>query len=147
MATTAPNPVGSLLLLRERPSIQLPLRKRPCMRSPSFSPPTSPEEHVVWAKLAGHSPWPARIVSDDQRTSEEAYRQADGVRKTNDDTLVHFFGTDNIAWVNRNKAVLSWNTGLQLEYNRRTFRPSKRKSKSQFEKALDEVESFLEEME
>lgn len=139
MATTAPSPVGSHLLLRERPSIQLPLRKRPCMRSPPPEP--AQEERVVWAKLAGHSPWPARVVSDDQRTSEEAYRQADSVRKSNDDTLVHFFGTDNIAWVNKNKAVLSWNTGLQLSYNRRPFRPSKRKSR--FEKAMEEVESFL----
>lgn len=140
--TTAASSVIAYLP-REKPSISLPLRKRLCMRS-SLQETGMRVVRVVWAKLAGYSPWPARVIPENLRNSLEAYVQADGARRSNDDTLVHFFGTDDLAWVNEEKAILPWSIGLQLSYDRRELRKLKRKL--EFEKALTEADSFLSEI-
>lgn len=53
-------------------------------------------------------------------------------------TLVHFFGTDDLAWVNGGKAILSWDMGLQLSYHPRELR--KQNGKLEFVKAFNEVD-------
>lgn len=76
-------------------------------------------ENVVWAKVRGYRPWPARIVDETEREQEPTYKLADEYREQGDDVLVRFFGTNEIAWVTREKAITTWKSGLNLNYHNR----------------------------
>lgn len=97
------------------------------------------KERVVWAKVYGYRPWPARIIQDDERDLEPSYKQADGFRKRGEDTLVVFFGTDDISWLRHDKAVTFWKLGLKRKYH---VAPQKNKA---FQNAMSEVRKYCSE--
>lgn len=115
-------------------SIDLPIKKRSCASR------VYARERIVWAKLAGYKHWPARIIPDKLRASNPNYRQADSHRRKCDDTLVHFFGTDDLAWVNGKKAVVAWEEGMHLRYHR--LKVTSKNDSKQFIAAVDQVENF-----
>lgn len=96
-------------------------------------------EQVVWAKVQGYRPWPARIVQNDEREEEPSYKIADEYRQEGDDVLVIFFGTSEIAWLNKKKAVTPWKMGLLKRYHEYGT-PSK-----SFKKGLSEVRQLCSE--
>ncbi len=93
-------------------------------------------EGIVWARLTGYRPWPARIISDNERLSEPTFGQADKYRTKEDDTLVFFFGTNDIAWLRRKKDIYYWKAGLNKNFHKTTMR------NTLFEKSLDEVRAY-----
>ena len=66
-------------------------------------------QKIVWARVSGHRPWPARIL-DDERALE--------FRKPTDDTLVRFFGSGDLAWLKRDRAIVPWKIGVQKRHHR-----------------------------
>jgi len=95
-----------------RKRLVLPIRKRSYMKYAITT------ERIVWAKVTGYKHWPARIVPDSIRKSYDDYKQADEFMKDTDDTLVFFFGTSQIAWVQRKKAIVGWKEGVSSGYSR-----------------------------
>jgi len=75
-------------------------------------------ERIIWAKLSGYRPWPARIISDSEREDDEGdfYEQADAFKRPEQDTLVIFFGTNDLAWLSKDKAIRPWKYGLRHDY-------------------------------
>lgn len=91
------------------------------------------ESGIVWAKLAGHPAWPARIV---EREESEEYRNYLQFRKHDDDVCVRFYGTHDVAWLRKRNAVVPWKLGRIRKLHHVV---KKRKS---FAKALQEVRAF-----
>lgn len=97
-------------------------------------------ERIVWAKLAGYKHWPARIIPEHLRASNPDYQQADSYKWKSENALVHFFGRNDLAWVNGKKAVVPWKKGKYLRYHRTKF--SSKKNSKQFQVAVDEVRKY-----
>lgn len=94
-------------------------------------------ERIVWAKLAGYRPWPARMIGDAEREEDPFFQQADGHKRAEDDTLVCFFGSNDLAWVVRKKAIKPWKAGLQQGYEN-----ARQKDKT-FRFALAQVQQYV----
>lgn len=91
-------------------------------------------EGIVWVKMYGYRPWPAQIVDPKtSKTNSPSFKAARIYKQENDDTLVTFFGTHEVAWVRKEKAIRPWKAGL----NRRFHVVPKRKKS--FHMALREV--------
>lgn len=90
-------------------------------------------EGVVWAKVVGYRPWPARIIADAEYDAQPTLHKADKYRLQEDDTLVVFFGSKDISWLQHEKAITPWKAGLKRRYH---THPSKTKA---FRRALREV--------
>jgi len=101
-------------------------------------------ERIVWAKLRGYKHWPARIIPEELGATNADYKEADSYKAKSDDTLVWFFGTHNIAWVNSKKAVVPWKEGKRLSYHRpkMTSKKNSKKYSKEFNDAVDEVRKF-----
>lgn len=95
-------------------------------------------EGIVWAKVYGHPAWPARLVEAKESQVEPRYRLADEHKQEGEDTLVTFFGTSEIAWVARAKAIRPWKTGLQKKFQRKGWRHKA------FRRALAEARKYAE---
>lgn len=117
----------------------LPIRKRTCMSR------VCARERIVWAKLSGYKHWPARIIPDKLRASSLDYQQADSYKKQTDDTLVVFFGTNDLAWVNAKRAVVPWKKGKLLRYHVTEKKHASKKNTKEFADAVHEVRSFCSE--
>lgn len=93
-------------------------------------------EGIVWVKISGYRPWPAQIVDPGSpRTSSLSFQNAKSYKQESDDTLVTFFGTHDVAWVRKEKAIRPWKAGLKRRFH---VVPKRKKS---FHVAMDEVRS------
>lgn len=82
-------------------------------------------ERILWAKVSGYRHWPARIV--------DALGEGD-----DDEVLVEFFGTFEVAWLSRTKATRPWKMGLKKKYNKAP------KTQKMFHRAIAQVAELCE---
>jgi len=99
-------------------------------------------EGIVWAKLSSYKHWPARIITEELRATHSDYKMADSYKKDTDDTLVCFFGTNDLSWVNAEKAVVPWKKGLSLSYHLPKKNRKKKKYSEEFIAAIGAVRKF-----
>eukprot|EP00171_Calliarthron_tuberculosum_P008568 IDg8568t1 len=94
-------------------------------------------EGIVWAKISGYRHWPAQIVDpSSQRATSLSFQNAKSYKQETDDTLVTFFGTHDVAWLRKDKAIRPWKAGLKRRFH---IVPKRKKS---FHAALLEVQTL-----
>jgi SET domain/PWWP domain/AWS domain len=72
------------------------------------------ENDVVWTKIRGHPYWPAQVVNLTPKVLEQKrFKDALRFRRRLDDTCVQYFGTLQIAWVQKAKTCISWASGVE----------------------------------
>lgn len=73
---------------------------------------------LVWTKLKGHPYWPSQMVSECIAYSkEERFSFARNKKKMGDDTCVMYFGSLEVAWVNRIKCCVSYTEGIAQNFH------------------------------
>lgn len=70
-------------------------------------------EDIVWTKIKGHPYWPSQVVNVTRKLAqEERFKAAEPFKKRGDETCVQYFGTLEIAWVDRAKSCIGWTEGV-----------------------------------
>lgn len=105
------------------------------------------QKDVVWTKIKGHPYWPTQLVQlNSELESEKRFKQAGRFRSRGAVTCVMYFGTLEIAFVNKEKACISWEEGLQkgtvLPIGLGGSQSSAKVTKPAFKLALIEVKGF-----
>lgn len=94
-------------------------------------------EGIVWTKIKGHPYWPSQIVDVTPKLlTQKRFQDATRFRRRTDDTCVQYFGTLEIAWVEKAKITISWAEGVQKKLH---LALSKR---HRYRQALDEVKGY-----
>lgn len=94
-------------------------------------------EGIVWTKIKGHPFWPSQIVDVTPKlTAQQRFKNAQRFKRRVDDTCVQYFGTLEIAWVEKDKSIISWTEGVRKKLHlalRNRFR---------YMQALNEVKGY-----
>lgn len=95
------------------------------------------QQNIVWTKIKGHPFWPAQHVRIHAGLEmQPRFKSAAKFRRRVDDTCVMYFGTCEIAYVNAEKACISWKEGITKNYH------TSHKNRTVFQRALQEVKAF-----
>lgn len=69
---------------------------------------------IVWTKVKGHPYWPSQIVTEIENLGRQPrFENALRYRRSDNHDCVMYFGTCEIAFVNREKSCLSWDEGVK----------------------------------
>lgn len=98
---------------------------------------TADDRGIVWTKIKGHPYWPAQMVAlTPQLSAETRFAEASRFRRRTDDTCVQYFGTLEIAFVQKAKCCISWKRGIDMGLHKT------QRKRVMFHRALDEVRGF-----
>lgn len=99
--------------------------------------PLADAEGIVWTKIKGHPYWPSQIVNVTPKLlKQNRFQDATRFKRRTDDTCVQYFGTLEIAWVEKAKMTISWTEGVRKKLH---LALSKR---HRYRQALDEVKGY-----
>lgn len=94
-------------------------------------------EGIIWTKVKGHPYWPSQIVDVTPKLlTQKRFQDAHRFKRRTDDTCVQYFGTLEIAWVEKAKITISWAEGVHKKLH---LALSKR---HRYRQALDEVKGY-----
>lgn len=95
------------------------------------------QHKIVWTKIKGHPFWPSQhVTTTDELLQEPRFQAAVRFRRRADSVCVMYFGTCEIAYVNPEKACISWEAGLKRSLH------LAQKTRASFRRALQEVRAF-----
>lgn len=95
------------------------------------------QERIVWTKIKGHPYWPAQMVRmEGGREGEERFLRAKRFGRKGDEMCVMYFGTCEVAYVNPDRACISWEDGVRKGMH------LAQKSRVMFQRALAEVKAY-----
>lgn len=100
--------------------------------------PIAHERNVFWVKIKGHPYWPAQLVDLDAELEDEPrFQKAQRFSRKGETTCVMYFGTCEVAFVNRERSCIAWDDALV-----RGIVEVEDRIKSSFKAALHEVAVF-----
>lgn len=95
------------------------------------------QKDVLWTKIKGHPYWPTQVVKLDEMLQQDPrFQQALRFQRKGEASCVMYFGTCEVAYVNRSKACIAWADGISKGLH------GTRKSRIGFRQALIEVKTF-----
>lgn len=75
--------------------------------------PIARERNVFWVKIKGHPYWPAQLVDlDAELEGEPRFQKAQRFSRKGETTCVMYFGTCEVAFVNRERSCIAWDDAL-----------------------------------
>lgn len=99
--------------------------------------PVADAEGILWTKIKGHPYWPAQIVDlTSELLKDKRFKQSLKYRRRSDNICVQYFGTLEIAWIDRDKACISWADGIRKGFHLAM------KKRHAYVVALQEVRAF-----
>jgi hypothetical protein len=76
--------------------------------------PVADAEGIVWTKIKGHPFWPSQVVNVTPKlAAQDRFKAAARFKRRGDDTCVQYFGTLEIAWIEKDKSTISWTHGVE----------------------------------
>lgn len=99
--------------------------------------PVADAEGIVWTKIRGHPYWPSQVVDVTPKLlAEERFQEAFRFKRRTDDTCIQYFGTLEIAWVEKSKVTISWAEGVRKKLHLALS------NRHRYILALDEVKGY-----